>query len=705
MIANKERRGARLVVIDPRRTVTAESADLHLPLLGGTDAVLFNGLLVDLARRHVIDSDYIERHTSGYADALATAREIAPDVERTAALTGLTKEEVDRLFAWFGETEKTVTCYSQGVNQSVQGTDKVNAIINCHLATGRIGRRGMGPLSLTGQPNAMGGREVGGLANQLAAHMGFDQAAIDRVARFWRTPRIARHEGLKAVDLFQAVEERKIKALWIMATNPVVSLPRAEAVRRALGKLDLLVVSDNVLGTDTVSLAKVRLPACGWGEKDGTVTNSERRISRQRAFLAPPGEAKPDWWIVTQVARRMGFADAFPYESPAGVFAEHASLSAFENEDARAFDLGGLAALNEHAYDRMEPVQWPLRRGQRAGDQRLFADGGFFTPDGRASFIPVGSPVLADDEQFPLRFNTGRIRDQWHTMTRTGRSPRLSRHIAEPCIDIHPDDAERSGLADGGWAEVRTAHGACVLRVQVSKAQRPGALFAPIHWSAENSSHGRIGLLVHARTDAISGQPDSKATPASVAPVSYRYRGFLVSRAPLPLTCDYWVRVPQQEGWLYLVAMDDTPGDSWRAWFLSLVDAADGDLLELSDRQGATYRAALLHGQRLAAAAVLTEGDKLPAWAWLTTLLAETAIDATTRRALLAARMPEIAADCGPMVCACFGVGRTQIVEAVISDKLASAEAIGRRLKAGSNCGSCIPELRRILADATVAAA
>jgi assimilatory nitrate reductase catalytic subunit len=705
IVANKERRGARLVVIDPRRTVTAEAADLHLPLRGGTDTVLFNGLLVELVRRRLVDRDYVRRHTGGDMDALATARDVAPDAERTAALTGLAREDIARFFAWFAETEKVVTCYSQGVNQSVQGTDKVNAIINCHLATGRIGKPGMGPLSLTGQPNAMGGREVGGLANQLAAHMGFDEAARDRVGRFWKAPSVAWREGLKAVDLFQAVEDGNIKALWIMATNPVVSLPRAEAVRRALGNLNILVVSDNVLGTDTVSLAKVRLPACGWGEKDGTVTNSERRISRQRAFLPPPGEAKPDWWIVTQVARRMGYADAFPYESPAQIFAEHAALSAFENDGGRAFDLGGFTALDEHAYERMHPVQWPLRRGRRAGDQRLFADGGFFTPDRRARFIPVGPPSIIENERLPLRLNTGRIRDQWHTMTRTGKSPRLSQHIVEPYIDIHPDDAERSGLTDGGWAEVRTAHGACVLRVQVSAAQQPGALFAPIHWSAENSSHGGIGVLVHARTDAISGQPDSKATPASVAPVSYRYQGFVVSRSPLSLTCDYWVRVRQRGGWLYLIAMHAVPGASWRPWFLSLVSAAEGDLLELSDQHGATYRAAVLRGQRLEATALLTEGDELPTSAWLAALLNEIAIDATTRRALLAARMPEPAADCGPIVCACFGIGRNQVVEATVREKLASAEAIGRRLKAGTNCGSCVPELRRILADATATAA
>ncbi len=285
-------------------------------------------------------------------------------------------------------------------------------------------------------------------------------------------------------------------------------------------------------------------------------------------------------------------------------------------------------------------------------------------------------------------------------MTRTGKSPRSSQHIAEPYVEVHPEDAERSGLADGGWAEVKTAHGACVLRVRVSEAQQPATLFAPIHWSAENSSHGGMGVLVHARTDAISGQPDSKATPASVAPVSYRYRGFIVSRAPLPLTCDCWVRVPQGGGCLYFVALDDIPGASWRTWFLNLVDS-DGDLLELSDGERATYRAALLDGNRLAAATLITGGDELPASDWLAALLTQSAIDAATRRSLLAGRTPEVSADCGPIVCACFSVGRNQIVEAVVSEKLALAEAIGRRLKVGTNCGSCVPELYRFRFDRT----
>jgi assimilatory nitrate reductase catalytic subunit len=705
MIANKERRGARLVIIDPRRTTTAEAADLHLPLRGGSDTVLFNGLLVELVRRRVVDHRYIEGHTRGYAEALAEARDVAPHVERTADQTGLPPDDVACFFAWFAATDKVVTCYSQGVNQSVQGTDKVDAIINCHLATGRIGRPGMGPLSLTGQPNAMGGREVGGLANQLAAHMGFDDASIDRVRRFWKAPSIARREGLKAVDLFQAVEDGKIRALWIMATNPVVSLPRADAVRRALKQLELLVVSDNVLASDTVSLAKVSLPACGWGEKDGTITNSERRISRQRTFLPLPGEARPDWWIVTEVARRMGYAEAFPYDSPAEIFAEHAALSAFENEGARDFDIGGLAALTDNAYERLSPTQWPLRRGHASGEPRLFGDGVFFTDDRRGHFVPAGPPPVATDELFPLRLNTGRIRDQWHTMTRTGKSARLCQHIAEPYVEVHLEDARNCGLEDGGWAEVSTAHGRCVIRVRVSEGQQPGAIFAPIHWSAENSSHGRIGALVHPLTDAMSGQPDSKATPARIAPVSFRYQGFIVSRSALSLDCAYWVRVRQDHGWLYLVAMNEAPATAWRDWLPKFVDGAEGcEILELSDGQGGAYRAALLRHARLEIAVALSAKDSLPASGWLARLLGEAVIDGAMRRALLAGRLPESAADQGPIVCACFGVDLNRIGKAIAEQGLSSVAAIGRCLKAGTNCGSCVPELKRILGHKTAAA-
>jgi assimilatory nitrate reductase catalytic subunit len=598
-----------------------------------------------------------------------------------------------------------VSCYSQGVNQSVAGTDKVNAIINCHLATGRIGRPGMGPLSLTGQPNAMGGREVGGLANQLAAHMGFDPASVDRVRRFWQAPRMATGEGLKAVDLFEAVADGRIKALWVIATNPVVSLPRADAVRAGLDRLDLFVVSDNVRGADTVVRAPIRLPACGWGEKDGTVTNSERRISRQRPFLPPPGEAKPDWWIVCQVAQRLGHGNAFAYETPAEIFAEHAALSAFENNGSRAFDLGALAAISNDGYDTLPPFQWPQQGPPLSAEpSRLFASGGFFTVSGRGQFVAVRtSPQTthAADPAFPLRLNTGRVRDQWHTMTRTGKSPRLAQHLPEPYVEVHPDDAARFGLDDGRLARVRSAHGDAVLRVVVNGGQRPGSVFAPIHWSAENASEGRIGALVHGQTDPISGQPDSKATPCTIAPFAYAIEGFVLSLDRLSLAAPYWVGIRLENGWLYRIAFQAAPEPSWSDWAARLFEVDPTSLLQLSDPQSACYRAALVCDDRLAGCLFVAGHGHLPGWNWLARMLGEPVTEDAERRGLLAGRASDGIADHGPIICACFAIGRNRIAQAVAADGCHSVEAIGGALRAGTNCGSCIPELRRIIASET----
>ena len=325
--------------------------------------------------------------------------------------------------------------------------------------------------------------------------------------------------------MFDAIERGEIKALWVMATNPAVSLPRAGAVRDALAKLDLLVISENVASNDTVNAgAHILLPAAAWGEKDGTVTNSERRISRQRPFLPLPGEAKPDWWIVAEVARRMGFAEAFDFDSAADVFREHAALSAFENDGTRDFDIGALAALSDAEFNALDPVQWPARAGAPRGDTRFFADGSFFTPDGKAQHASRRrrrARRRRSSPKFPFRLNTGRIRDQWHTMTRTGLSPRLGAHLPEPFVEVHPDDAAAHGLTHGGFARVSSPYGACVLKVVVSEGQQRGSLFAPIHWSDETASSARVGELVTPANDPYSGQPEAKATPAAIAPVAF----------------------------------------------------------------------------------------------------------------------------------------------------------------------------------------
>src|SRR5690606_1962478 len=371
---------------------TADVADVFLPIRPGTDTVLFNGLLSHLRREDALDWEYVDAHVEGAAAALRAAKASSPSVPAVAAACGVPERDVAEFYQLFVRNPRVVTLFSQGINQSSSGTDKVNAILNVHLASGRIGRVGTGPFSVTGQPNAMGGREVGALANQLAAHMDFSPEHVERVGRFWQAPSVATSPGLKAVDLFDAVHAGRIKAIWIMATNPVVSMPDADRVAAALARCPLVVVSDCVHDNDTTRYADVLLPAATWGEKSGTVTNSERRISRQRAFLEPPGESRPDWWIVADVARRMGYGRAFAYRSPVEIFREHARLSAFENDGARAFDIGGLAALTDDEYDTLSPVQWPVPAGLRPAEdspKRLLGDGRYYTASGKARFVAV----------------------------------------------------------------------------------------------------------------------------------------------------------------------------------------------------------------------------------------------------------------------------------------------------------------------------
>jgi assimilatory nitrate reductase catalytic subunit len=698
MLAGKQKRGTRMVVIDPRRTDSASEAELFLGVKPGTDTALFCGLLVHLADNGALDMSYIESHTSGFDEALARARQIAGSAAATALATGLTEADVASFFQMFRTTERVVTLYSQGVNQSAQGTDKVNAILNCHLATGRIGKVGASPFSLTGQPNAMGGREVGGLANQLAAHMGFSPPDIDRVRRFWKAPRIATHEGLKAVAMFEAIARGEIKALWVMGTNPAVSLPDADLVREALKKLELFIVSENVRSNDTVDAGvQVLLPALAWGEKSGTVTNSERRISRQRSFLPAPGEARPDWWMMCEVAKRLGFGAAFDFKSAADIFREHAGLSAFENNGSRDFDIGGLTEVTDEGYDALKPVLWPLRDGD-APQERFFADGRFYANDRKARFIAPEVPSLKTETSAgrPLRLNTGRIRDQWHTMTRSGLSPRLGSHLPEPFVEIHADDASRFGVDDDSFARVITDYGQCILKVVVSERQQRGMLFAPIHWSEANTSGARVGALVAPFTDPYSGQPESKSTPVSIAPYEYVFRGFLLSRSELQLPDSvWWARVAVTGGYGYLFA-DNGDVARWSSWLRA---SAGDDLAEYSDFGGGVYRAASFRGERIETCLFVGPAHDAGDWDVVKQSFAAEALSDEARAMLLSGRSSEGAAGAGPIVCACFGVGRGTICETIAAGARTAAE-IGAKLKAGTNCGSCIPEMKRLIAQA-----
>jgi assimilatory nitrate reductase catalytic subunit len=699
----KQRRpDMKIVVIDPRRTATCEFADLHLPIRGGTDVWLFNGLLAFLHQHGVTDTDFVAAHTTHASRALLVAENTAGDPRSVAKTCGVEPNQLLEFYRLFARTARAVTVFSQGVNQSSAGTDKVNSIINCHLLTGRIGKRGAGPFSVTGQPNAMGGREAGGMANMLAAHMELSDAEHRRIVQqFWNSPRIATQPGLKAVELFDAIHDGRIKAVWIMATNPVVSLPDADKVREALRRCDLVVVSDCVAHTDTTAMAHVLLPARTWGEKDGTVTNSDRRISRQRSFTAAAGEAQPDWWIIAQVARRMGF-DGFDYPSAHAVFVEHAQLSAASNDGTRAFDIGGLGALDQTSYDALTPIQWPVPDAHHGGTARLFENARFFHANGKARFVPTTPRATMHriDAEFPLVLNTGRIRDHWHSMTRTARATRLNAHVPEPFVDMHAQDALLAGAREGELVRVTTRWGSLIARLKLSGEMRRGMIFVPIHWSDVFSSDARVGALVNPVVDPLSGEPELKHTPARVTPFVVSWQGFILSRQPLAgLDVTWWTSAQGDQFHRYEIAGRRVYRD-WSGWARRLFDApARSDWLEYSDPNAGIYRAALLVDDRLAACVFLSPRADLPARTWLSSLFSKRRIGEKDRTGLLMGQPADGAVDAGPIVCSCFGLGQRTICDAIRIKGLTTPQQVGTELKAGTNCGSCVGEIKTLIAD------
>lgn len=742
--AKEQRPHMKIVVIDPRVTDTCDIADLHLALQPGTDVALFNGLLSYLAIHQWVNEDYVQQYTQGFNRALMHALKDGVSPTALAKLLGVEETDLLQFFEWFAGTDKVVTLYSQGVNQSTRGADKVNSILNCHLATGRIGQPGCGPFSLTGQPNAMGGREVGGLATTLAAHLELDNPRHHQlVSEFWQTATLTRTPGYKAVDLFDAIEDGRIKAVWIMATNPVVSLPDADKIRRALLQCPLVVVSDCIADTDTTRCADVLLPAQGWSEKSGTVTNSERRISRQRRLLPTPGDGKPDWWIISEVAKRMGFAQAFNFRHEGEIFDEYTRMTALDYTAAdggvaRDLDLTGLTGLSSAEYHQLHPQQWPVPMSARGQAQqpapahkRLFADGRFFTPGGKAQLVAVRylPPASRTDRQYPLTLNTGRIRDQWHTMTRTGLSSRLGAHSPEPYLSVHPQDAARYGLEHGKLATMHNAWGQARIRVDISPKVTAGQVFMPIHWTGVTSSTGRACSLVSPDTDAVSGQPEFKFTPVTLEAWRYQSEALLLSPEVIdtePL--EYWVRQKVDGGYLYRIAstaptavLEQTlrpyfvtePQVSGESFHSSVANnqysgnrhsrmfhhhinySSHINYINYSNPNQGQYRLAQIEGNRVSGCYLIAPHLQQADHDWVPLLLGAE-VDEQVARSILTGRATGLLAR-GKLICACRQVGKTTLCDAISAQGLTSVAQLGEHTGAGTGCGTCVPELRQLL--------
>ena len=705
--AKKLNPAMQIVVVDPRRTNTCELADLHLPIKAGTDAYLFNGLLSYLNEGDYLDSDFIAENTEGFSNALQQATELS--FSEIAEICEIEYQLLLQFYEGFAKSSRSISFYSMGINQSTSGVDKANAIINCHLATGKIGSVGNGPFSITGQPNAMGGREVGGLANMLAAHM--DIANPDHrelVQTFWDSPTIPTENGLKAVDLFEQIEQGKVKAVWIMATNPLVSMPNRSKIESALEKCPFVVVSDVVKQNDTIKYADVALPATAWSEKDGTVTNSERRISRQKAILPAPSKSKHDWQIICDVAIKMGFEEGFNFSSPHEVFDEHARLSAYRNNGSRDFDISGLIGLSKDEYDCLLPVQWPINDKYPNGRARMFDDGRFFTPSQKAQFISIvpRMPEQLTNEDFPIVLNTGRLRDQWHTMTRTGKAASLTEHISESFVFVHPKTAKHLGLKSGQLAKLTAATSAneVLLRVMTDSGLQRDTAFAPIHFSLSNTSASSIASLFSDANDPISGQPELKHAAVKLDTFEYQTDAVLFSNQELSRDLlsafEYWSSSKIDGAYRYRIA--SVQG-------LDFIDQLFNSFVSTD--------ASVFRQQKVQCfQAVATEHDKLSLClfahsinpdsqqgyifesinnAWLSDAFCQDTLNNETIGSLLRIN-PSEEFTAGKLICSCFKV-RDKTIETAISEGCTSVEQLGDQLRCGTNCGSCKTELKAMI--------
>ncbi|MFL1524305.1 molybdopterin-dependent oxidoreductase [Pseudomonas sp. O230] len=707
--AKSRRPQMKVIVIDPRRTDTCDLADLHLAILPGTDVALFHGILYLLLWEDWIDRDFIKAHTEGLAELKTLVRDYTPPM--VAQLCGISLEQLQQCAEWVGTSPSFLSLWCMGLNQSTAGSAKNSALINLHLATGQIGRPGAGPFSLTGQPNAMGGRETGSLSNLLPGHREAANAEHRaEVAAYWGVDQLPESTGFSAIELFEQVRSGTIKALWIACTNPAQSMPDQSAVRAALQACPFVVLQEAFRTTETAAFADLLLPAASWGEKDGTVTNSERRISHVRQAIVSPGETRADWAITVDFAQRLekylrpGQPSLFAFDTPAQVFDEYKLLTR-----DRDLDLSG---ISHELIDRLGPQQWPFPAGAREGTARLYRDGIFPTASGRARF--VADPYLAAKEQrdgqFPLTLITGRLRDQWHGMSRTGTAAQLFGHVSEAVLSLHPDELHRHGLQAGELVSLKSRRGAVIVAVGGDDSVRPGQAFLPMHWG-DRFLKGGVNVLTQPAFDPLSKQPELKHSGVRIDPVHLPWNLFVLIEGDVqqhfetlrPL-CEEFSYVSlslagrERPALLIRAASATAPDPQLLCDIDRCLGLNEGQVLAYDDPgRSIGKRVRIEHGR---ITAIRLAGETL-AQHWLQDLWREGHADEQLRRWLLA----PLSAPPGnastsvagtKTLCNCKNVSQGAVCAGI--RRGLDLQGLKQELGCGTQCGSCVPEIKRLLA-------
>ncbi|MFZ3184017.1 MAG: molybdopterin-dependent oxidoreductase [Pseudomonas sp.] len=707
--AKAKRPQMQIIVVDPRRTDTCELADLHLAIQPGTDVALFHGILHILMWEGWLDRSFIEQHTEGF-DALKTlVRDFTPQM--VAELCGINVVDLQTCAHWIGTSPSFLSLWCMGLNQSSAGSAKNSALINLHLATGQIGRVGAGPFSLTGQPNAMGGRETGSMANLLPGHREVTNAAHrDEVARYWGVEQLPENTGLTAVELFDAVGDGRIKALWIACTNPAQSMPDQSKIHQALALCPFVVVQEAFNTTETCHYADLLLPASSWGEKEGTLTNSERRISHVRPAISAPGQARADWSITLDFARRLeqrlrpALPSLFAFDSPQALFDEYKGLTARRDLD--------IAGLSYSILDQQGPQQWPFHADLQSGSTRLYADAQFPTASGRAQFVadPYRAPAEKRDARFTLSLNTGRLRDQWHGMSRTGTAARLFGHVEEALLSLHPDEMRRRRLLDGQLVSLKSRRGSLVLPVQSDDSVRSGHAYLPMHWGDRFLKGLGTNVLTSPVFDPLSKQPELKHASVEVSKVELPWQLFALVEGDVQNRLS--ALRPLLEGFAYAslglagrerpallirAAAASAPDSQLLAQIDQLLGLDEGPIMAYDDPRKAVGKRVRIESGRITAIRLAGE---TAARDWLKSLWSEGRADEELRRWLLAPLSTppgnsSAVAD-GKTLCSCMNVSNAAVCAGI--QRGLDLNGLKQELGCGSQCGSCVPEIKRLLA-------